>query len=112
MERKFNKQQKLHIKTGDTVMVIAGNAKGQTGVIKKVLVEKSRAVVEGLNMVTKHVKPSAANPQGGIIKTEGSIHISNIAILENGNQFVQDVSLTKTVNYNVFLKHQVNQQIV
>ncbi|MDH4460214.1 MAG: 50S ribosomal protein L24 [Spirosomataceae bacterium] len=84
MERKFNKQQKLHIKTGDTVMVIAGNAKGQTGVIKKVLVEKSRAVVEGLNMVTKHVKPSAANPQGGIIKTEGSIHISNIAILENG----------------------------
>ncbi len=84
MNRKFNKQPKLHIKTGDTVMVIAGNAKGQTGVIQKVLVEKQRAIVEGVNFITKHVKPSAANPQGGIVKTEGTIHISNLAVVENG----------------------------
>lgn len=84
MERKFNKQPKLHIKTGDTVVVIAGNAKGQTGVVKKVLVDKHRAIVEGVNFITKHVKPSAANPQGGIVKTEGTIHLSNIAVAENG----------------------------
>lgn len=84
MERKFNKQPKLHIKTGDTVVVIAGNAKGQTGVVKKVLVDKQRAIVEGVNFITKHIKPSAANPQGGIVKTEGTIHISNIAVSENG----------------------------
>ncbi|WP_044172010.1 50S ribosomal protein L24 [Flectobacillus major] len=84
MERKFNKQPKLHIKTGDTVVVIAGNAKGQTGVITKVLVEKQRAIVEGVNLITKHVKPTASNPQGGIVKTEGTIHISNLAVSENG----------------------------
>jgi len=54
--------------------VIAGNAKGKTGVIKQVIVEKSRAIVEGANLQTKHVKPSAANPQGGIEKREGSIY--------------------------------------
>ncbi|MFC0185325.1 LSU ribosomal protein L24P [Pseudarcicella hirudinis] len=84
MERKFNKQPKLHVKTGDTVTVIAGNSKGKTGVIKAVLVDKQRAIVEGANMITKHVKPTAANPQGGIEKREGSIHISNLMIVENG----------------------------
>lgn len=84
MERKFNKQPKLHVKTGDTVAVIAGNSKGKTGVIKAILVEKQRAIVEGANMITKHVKPTASNPQGGIEKREGSIHISNLMIVENG----------------------------
>jgi large subunit ribosomal protein L24 len=84
MERKFNKQPKLHIKSGDSVIVIAGNSKGKTGVVKKVLVEKSRAVIEGVNLQTKHVKPNANSPQGAIEKREGSIHISNIAIAENG----------------------------
>ena len=84
MERKFNKQPKLHIKTGDNVIVIAGNSKGKTGVIKQVLVDKNRAIVEGANMITKHVKPSATNPQGGIEKREGTIHISNLMIVENG----------------------------
>jgi large subunit ribosomal protein L24 len=79
-----NKQTKLHIKSGDTVMVIAGNSKGKTGVIKAVITEKSRAIVEGVNLQTKHVKPSASNPQGGIEKREGSIHISNLMVLENG----------------------------
>lgn len=69
---------KLHIKKGDTVIVNAGDSKGQTGKVLKVLVEKDRAMVEGVNMVSKHTKPSAKNPQGGIVKQEASIHISNL----------------------------------
>ena len=67
-------------------MVIAGNAKGKTGIIKEVLMDKSRAIVEGANLLTKHVKPSASNPQGGIEKREGSIHISNL--IKIGSPFV------------------------
>jgi large subunit ribosomal protein L24 len=83
MESKNKKAPaKLHIRKGDTVKVIAGNAKGETGVIKKVLVEKSRATVEGVNMITKHVKPNAQNPQGSIEKLEGAIHISNLKVVD------------------------------
>lgn len=82
MERKFNKQPKLHIRTGDTVQVIAGNSKGQSGKVTRVLVTKSRAIVEGVNMMTKHVKPTAANPQGELKKIEGSIHISNLMLVD------------------------------
>ena len=60
MEKKITKQTKLHIKKGDNVMVIAGNAKGKTGIIKEVLIDKSRAIVEGANLLTKHVKPQLA----------------------------------------------------
>jgi large subunit ribosomal protein L24 len=84
MERKFNKQPKLHIKSGDSVIVIAGNSKGKTGIVTKVLVDKGRAIIEGVNLQTKHVKPNANSPQGAIVKKEGSIDISNIAIEENG----------------------------
>mgnify|MGYP005848564521 CR=1 FL=1 len=63
-------------------MVIAGNAKNKTGKVVKVLVEKQRVVVEGLNMVKKHMKPTAESPQGGIIEKEGSIHISNVMPLD------------------------------
>ncbi|MBL6657817.1 MAG: 50S ribosomal protein L24 [Flavobacteriales bacterium] len=73
---------KLHIKKGDTVKVIAGNSKGQEGKVIEVLVAKSRALVEGVNMVSKHTKPNAANPQGGIIKQESSIHISNLMVVD------------------------------
>lgn len=69
---------KLHIKKGDTVYVNAGNDKGQQGKVLEVLVEKQRAIVEGVNMVSKHTKPNAANPQGGIVKQEAAIHISNL----------------------------------
>ena len=69
---------KLHIKKGDTVYVIAGEDKGKTGRVLKVLVEKNRAIVEGINMVSKSTKPNAKNPQGGIVKQEASIHISNL----------------------------------
>ena len=69
---------KLHIKKGDNVYVNTGDDKGKTGRVLKVLVDKQRAIVEGINMVTKHTKPNAKNPQGGREKTELSVHISNL----------------------------------
>ena len=69
---------KLHIKKGDTVYVNAGNSKGQTGKVLKVFVKEQKAIVEGLNMVSKSQKPSAQYPQGGIIKKEAPIQISNL----------------------------------
>ena len=74
---------KLHIKKGDTVIVNAGDNKGQTGKVVKVLVSKNRAVVEGVNMVSKSQKPSAKNPQGGIVKVEAPIHISNLNVVDH-----------------------------
>jgi large subunit ribosomal protein L24 len=82
MERKLNKQHKLHIKTGDTVKVISGDDKGKTGKVLSVDTAKSRAYVEGINMITKHVKPTAAKPQGGIEKKEASVHISNLMLVD------------------------------
>lgn len=73
---------KLHIKKGDTVYVNAGESKGRTGKVLKVFVEKHRAIVEGLNMVSKSQKPSAKNPQGGIVKQEAPIHISNLNVVD------------------------------
>jgi len=72
---------KLKIKSGDTVQVIAGDHKGQEGKVLKVLIDKNKAIVEGINMVKKHMKPSAQNPQGGIVEKEASIHISNLSLL-------------------------------
>lgn len=69
---------KLHIKKGDTVYVNAGEDKGKTGRVLKVLVDKNRAIVEGVNMVSKSMKPSAKHPQGGIVKQETPIHLSNL----------------------------------
>jgi len=74
---------KLKIKTGDTVRVIAGNDKTKEGKVQKVFIEKNKAIVEGVNMVSKHQKPSAANPQGGIVKKEAPIHISNLALVDS-----------------------------
>ncbi len=82
MERKFNKQPKLHIKTGDTVKVISGDDKGKTGKVQSIDTEKRRAIVEGINMITKHVKPTAAKPQGGIEKKEAALHISNLMLID------------------------------
>jgi large subunit ribosomal protein L24 len=82
MERKFNKQPKLHIKKGDTVQVIAGDDKGKSGKVLEIVSEKNRAIVEGINIVTKHQKPSAGKPEGGIKKTEASIHISNLMLVD------------------------------
>lgn len=73
---------KFHIKKGDIVMVNAGDDKGKTGRVLKVLVKKQRAIVEGLNMVSKHTKPNAQNPQGAILSMEAPIHISNLNVLD------------------------------
>ncbi|KGO89341.1 50S ribosomal protein L24 [Flavobacterium suncheonense] len=73
---------KLKIKSGDVVKVIAGDHKGAEGKVLRVLREKNKAVVEGVNLVSKHTKPSAKNPQGGIVKKEAPIHISNIALID------------------------------
>ncbi|WP_321334564.1 50S ribosomal protein L24 [uncultured Bacteroides sp.] len=69
---------KLHIKKGDTVCVNSGEDKGKTGQVLKVFVKKGRAIVEGINMVSKSTKPNAKNPQGGIVKQESSVHLSNL----------------------------------
>ena len=73
---------KLHIKKGDTVYVNAGEDKGKTGKVVKVFVDKQRAIVEGVNIVSKSQKPSAKNPQGGIVKQEAPIHISNLNVVD------------------------------
>ena len=73
---------KLHIKKDDTVIVLAGEDKGKTGKVLKVLVDKNSAIVEGINIVSKSAKPSAKNPQGGIIKQEAPIHISNLSLVD------------------------------
>jgi len=82
MEKKKTTKQKLHIKKGDNVMVLSGNSNGKTGKVLEIFVEKQRAIVEGVNIVTKHVKPSASNPEGGINKTEAAIHISNLKVVD------------------------------
>lgn len=75
-------QKKLHIKKGDTVMVITGNYKGQKGRVLEVIRDKNRAIVEGVNLVKKHSKPNTQNPQGGIIEQEASIHNSNLMVVD------------------------------
>lgn len=74
--------RKFHIKKGDLVFVNAGVDKGKQGKVLEVLPEEERAIVEGINMVSKHTKPNAKNPQGGIIKKEASIHISNLNVID------------------------------
>ena len=76
--------KKFKIKSGDTVKDIAGDHKGSEGKVLRILKDVDRVVVEGVNMVSKHTKPSATNPQGGIVKKEAPLHISNVALVENG----------------------------
>ena len=77
---------KLKIKTGDTVRVLAGEHKGAEGKVSKVLIEKNKAIVEGVNMVSKHEKPSATNPQGGIKEKEAPLHVSNLALIDKNGK--------------------------
>nr|WP_321245133.1 50S ribosomal protein L24 [uncultured Psychroserpens sp.] len=76
--------KKFKLKSGDTVRVIAGDHKGSEGKILQILKEKDRVLVEGVNMVSKHTKPSAQSPQGGIVKKEASLHVSNLLLIEDG----------------------------
>lgn len=75
-------QAKIKIRKGDLVKVIAGDSKGQQGKVQEVLVAKNRVVVEGVNLVSKHTKPNAATPNGGIIKKEAALHISNVQLID------------------------------
>jgi large subunit ribosomal protein L24 len=77
-------QKKLHVKVGDTVKVISGTSKGSEGKVLRIDRKKNRAIVEGVNIVKKHVKPSASNPQGGIEETEAGIHLSNVMLVVDG----------------------------
>ncbi len=75
-------QKKLHIRKGDIVIVNSGEYKGQQGRVLEIEKKQTRAIVEGVNMVSKHTKPNADSPQGGIIKKEGPIHISNLNVVD------------------------------
>lgn len=77
-------QKKLHVKVGDTVQVIAGTSKGSEGNILSIDRNKNRVIVEGANIIKKHVKPSASSPQGGIVESAAGIHISNVMLVVNG----------------------------
>ncbi|MDD4033035.1 MAG: 50S ribosomal protein L24 [Bacteroidales bacterium] len=74
--------RKIYIKKGDTVIVNAGDYKGQQGRVLEVITEKERVVVEGVNMVSKHTKPNAKAPQGGILKKEAPVHVSNLNLID------------------------------
>ncbi len=96
---------KLHIKKGDNVMVIAGNDRGKQGRVLEIIVEKQRAIVEGVNLVKKHTRPNADNPKGGIIEQEAPVHISNLKVIDSkGNPTrvgrKKDEKTGKTVRYS------------
>ena len=77
---------KLHVKKGDNVVVIAGKQKGKKGTVISVSVEKQRAIVEGVNLVSKHARPSTENPKGGVVKKEAGIHVSNLMVCDKNGQ--------------------------
>ncbi len=96
---------KLHIKKGDNVMVIAGNDKGRSGKVLAIIAEKNRAIVEGVNMISKHTKPNADYPNGGIIKKEAAIHLSNLKVMDASGTPTRvgrkmDENTGKTVRYS------------
>jgi len=96
-------KNKLKIKKNDKVKVIAGDDKGQEGRVLKVVTDKNRIIVEGVNLISKHTKPNATNPQGGIIKKEAPIHISNVLILDkqgNPTRVGKEVVNEKLVRYS------------
>lgn len=76
---------KFHVKKGDLVKIISGNSKGKDGKIALMIPEKQRAIVEGVNIITKHLKPTAQNPNGSIEKKEASIHLSNLMVIDPSN---------------------------
>jgi large subunit ribosomal protein L24 len=96
---------KLNIKKGDTVMVIAGDSKGQQGRVLMVDQEKGKAMVEGVNVVSKHTRPTNKNPKGGIVEKEAPIHISNLKVIDGSGKPTRvgrrlDEKTNKTVRYS------------
>ena len=102
--------KKFNIKKGDTVMVNAGNDKGKTGKVLQVLRDKDRVIVEGVNMVSKHTKPTPKAPQGGIIKQEAGIHISNVNLVD-GNGKATKVAHTEVDGKKVRLAKTTGEEI-
>jgi large subunit ribosomal protein L24 len=100
---------KLKIKSGDTVTVIAGDHKGSEGKVVSVDREKNKAIVEGVNMVSKHTKPSAKNPQGGIVKKEAPIHISNLALVDPKSKKATKVGIKTEGDKKVRFSKKSNQ---
>jgi large subunit ribosomal protein L24 len=98
-------RKKLHIKKGDTVMVIAGDSKGQQGRVLVVDIEKEKILVEGVNMVSKHSRPTNKTPKGGIIEKEAQIHISNLKVIDSSGKPTRvgrktDEKTNKSVRYS------------
>jgi large subunit ribosomal protein L24 len=102
---------KLKIKSGDNVVVIAGDHKGSEGKVMKVFTEKNKAIVEGVNLVSKHEKPSAKNPQGGITKKEAPIHISNLALIDKKSGKATRVGYRMEKNEKVRFSKKSNEVI-
>lgn len=90
---------KINIKKGDTVYVLAGDDRGKTGRVLKVDAAKQRAIVEGVNVVTKATKPSAKHPQGGLVKMEAPVHVSNLSLIDpkSGKRLVSSARRTMRV---------------
>ena len=102
---------KMHIKKGDTVYVLAGEDKGKTGRVLAVQREKDRAIVEGVNMVTKATKPSAQHPQGGLVKKEAPIHISNLNLVAPKTGKPTRIAIKRENGKAVRISKKSNQEI-
>ena len=102
---------KMHIKKGDTVYVLAGEDKGKTGRVLAVQREKDRAIVEGVNMVTKATKPSAQHPQGGLIKKEAPIHTSNLNLVDPKTGKPTRIAIKRVDGKAVRISKKSNQEI-
>ena len=102
---------KLKIKSGDTVKVIAGDHKGSEGKVTRVDREKNKAIVEGVNMVSKHTKPSAKSPQGGIVKKEAPLHISNLALIDPKSKTATKVGIRVEEDKKVRFSKKSNQVV-
>ena len=102
---------KIHIKKGDTVYVLAGEDKGKTGRVLAVLRDKNRAIVEGVNIVTKATKPSAQYPQGGLVKKEAPIHISNINLVDPKTGKPTRIAIKRENGKPVRMSKKSNQEI-
>jgi len=102
---------KINIKKGDTVVVIAGEDKGKTGRVLAVLRDKNRAIVEGVNIVTKATKPTAQYPQGGLVKKEAPIHISNLNLVDPKTGKPTRISLRREEGKTIRISKKSNQEI-
>jgi large subunit ribosomal protein L24 len=100
---------KLKIKSGDTVTVIAGDHKGSEGKVMRVDREKNKAIVEGVNMVSKHTKPSAKSPQGGIVNKEAPLHISNLSLIDPKSKKATKVGIKMEGDKKVRFSKKSNQ---